>query len=282
MDTSTKIRLAAALSAVVRLGRRATFRGDHGIFRRRGISWDLDLTQGIDFAIYFFGCFEPATVAAYEREIRPGQVVLDIGANIGAHVLHFARLVGDTGKVVAFEPTAYAYGKLRKNCALNPILAQRIRAEQAMLVAEAGERVPESIYSSWPLVGVPELHAVHRGQLQGTVGARSITLDDVVTELGLKAVDHIKLDVDGNEPEVIRGGEGTLTRFKPVIFMELAPYLYSGTPDRLERMILSLQGIGYRFYHERNGRALPTRVADIIRLVPTGGSINVVAKARTS
>jgi len=250
--------------------------------RRRGISWDLDLTQGIDFAIYLFGCFEPSTVAAYEREIKPGQVVLDIGANIGAHALHFARLVGDQGKVVAFEPTAYAFGKLLRNCALNPLLSRSIQAEQAMLVAIAGEQVPDAVYSSWPLVAVPERHAVHGGQLHGTVGARSVRLDDAVEELGLTAVDHIKLDVDGNEPEVIRGGEGTLMRFKPIIFMELAPYLYSGTPDRLERMIASLQGIGYRFYHERNGRALPSKVADIIRMVPTGGSINIVANVRAS
>jgi hypothetical protein len=149
-----------------------------------------------------------------------------------------------------------------------------------MLVDTADAQVPAAIYASWPLVRAPELHAVHGGELQETRGARSLRLDDAVAELGLTAVDHIKLDVDGNEPEVIRGGEGTLTRFKPVIFMELAPYLYRQTPERLERMIASLLGIGYRFHHERTGRALPTGIADIIRLIPAGGSINVVANVR--
>jgi len=207
-------------------------------------------------------------------------VVLDIGANIGAHTLLFARRVGDRGRVVAFEPTAFAFGKLQRNLAINPSLSSRVIAVQAMLVADEGKHIAPAIYSSWPLVGAKGLHAVHRGQLQETLGARSIKLDIAVSEIGLTAVDHIKLDVDGNEPEVILGGMGILAQFHPIIYLELAPYLYRETPKRLEQMIADLLGLGYRFYFERNGHPLPTDVESIVRLAPSGGSINVVARVR--
>jgi FkbM family methyltransferase len=279
MRTATKIRLAAAASGLVRLGRRLTFRANTAVFTRRGLRWELDLAQGIDFAIYLFGCFEPATVAAYSAEIRPGQVVIDIGANIGAHTLQFARLVGDTGTVVAFEPTAYAFAKLRRNRELNPQLQARLELAQALLVAEESAEVPPGIYSSWPLAGGKELHGVHRGELQSTAGARAVRLDSAIAELGLKAVHHLKLDVDGNEPEVIRGARGCLSAWKPMIFMELAPYLFRDDPRRFAEMLGTLTGIGYRFFREENRAALPTDAAGISALIPDGGSINIVARA---
>ncbi len=94
--------------------------------RRRGVAWTLDLREGIDFSIWLLGAFELSTVRAYQRILRPGAIVLDIGANIGAHTLHLARAVGTEGKVWAIEPTDYAMGKLKTNIALNPELAPRI------------------------------------------------------------------------------------------------------------------------------------------------------------
>jgi len=73
---------------------------------------------------------------------------------------------------------------------------------------------------------------------------------------------------------------GILAQFHPIIYLELAPYLYRETPKRLEQMIADLLGLGYRFYFERNGHPLPTDVESIVRLAPSGGSINVVARVR--
>ncbi len=279
MDTATKILLASAAARAVRFARRLTGQGAQGVFTRRGVRWELDLTQGIDFSIWLLGCFEPATLRAHEREIRPGQTVLDIGANIGAHALHFARLVGETGAVVAFEPTAFAFAKLTRNRELNPELAGRLRLEQLMLVAGDGEQAPSSVYSSWPLERRAEAHAQHRGELQATTGASATTLDHAVERLGLAAVDHIKLDVDGNEPEVIQGGMATLARFRPTMTMEVAPCLYAGS-DRLSATLGALAGLGYRLFHERSGRELPSALADLSALIPRQGSINVIARAR--
>jgi FkbM family methyltransferase len=56
--------------------------------------------------------------------VKPGNAVLDIGRNIGAHTLPLAHLVGPHGRVIAFEPTAYAIRKMRANIALNAGLGE--------------------------------------------------------------------------------------------------------------------------------------------------------------
>jgi Protein-L-isoaspartate(D-aspartate) O-methyltransferase (PCMT) len=80
--------------------------GDRCEVTRDGLRCDLDLSQAIDLTIFVLGRFEPSTVAAFRRYVKPGATVLDIGANIGVHTLQLARLVGPQGRVLSFEPTA--------------------------------------------------------------------------------------------------------------------------------------------------------------------------------
>jgi hypothetical protein len=104
LDTPTKMALAKSSRGAPPLAPWAGL-SERVRLRRRGIRWDLDLAEGIDLSIYLLGAFEPRLVGAYRKLIRPGACILDIGANIGAHTLQFAQLVGDRGKVVAYEPT---------------------------------------------------------------------------------------------------------------------------------------------------------------------------------
>jgi 23S rRNA G2069 N7-methylase RlmK/C1962 C5-methylase RlmI len=137
---------------------------------RDGLKWRLDLDQGIDLSIYLLGALQRSTVNAYRKIVKQDDTVLDIGANVGAHTLHLARLFGDNGAVIAYEPTAYAECKLRQNLTLNPGLAHRVTVAQMMLT-DSDERIPEhEIYSSWPLNTKKNLHTGHRGQLKSTDG----------------------------------------------------------------------------------------------------------------
>ncbi len=123
MDTRNKIQLATAAYKVVSFARRCAGKDDHVEVKRGGVTWNLDLHEGIDFSIFLLGGFERGTLRLYTQLLgrERCEVVLDIGANIGAHTLPLAQLVVPKGgKVYAFEPTVYAYGKLLENIALNP------------------------------------------------------------------------------------------------------------------------------------------------------------------
>lgn len=278
LTTHTKLALARTARSLVMLGRRASGAGTRAIVRRRGIRWDLDLNEGIDFAIYLLGGFELRTLQQYRTIVRPGDTVLDIGANIGAHTLTFAQLVGPTGQVIAFEPTRFAFQKLQRNVMLNPDLAPRIRALQVALLESEGAKVPEQIYSSWPLNSRDSLHAVHGGQLQDTNGAVAASLDQVIDTLGLARVDFVKLDVDGHEPQVLAGAVRTLRKFRPRILVEWAPYLFEGRDALLNPALAELCAIGYRarVAGSKVVGDLPRHREDLFVPMARGASINLL------
>jgi FkbM family methyltransferase len=279
VKTSHKIAAARLLSATLRVVRGAVGRGTRVVVRRDGLRWDLDLDEGVDLAIYLFGMFERSTVMACRRLVAAGNTVLDIGANIGAHTLHLAREVGEAGVVVAYEPTAFAFEKLRQNIALNPGLAPRILAEQVMLVEPGAAPSPAALYSSWPLRTQGEVHATHRGRLMDVAGARSVTLDEHLEQARLRKVDFIKLDVDGHECPVLRGGAAMLRRDRQVLVMELAPYVHVELGHRLEDCFDALLSQGYRFRDLDSGAEVPSSLSRVEKMIGPGASLNVIAAA---
>ena len=277
-STSQKIRIARGLSAAVRLSRGVFGLPPTIVCKRRGLKWSLDLREGIDLAIYVLGGFEVRTLRRYASLIKPGDVVLDIGANVGAHTLPLADLVGPAGKVISFEPTAYAFAKQQVNIGLNPHLASRIHAFQTMLMASDDGVMPDSVYSSWPLAAGDDLHPEHHGRLMTTQGAVRGTLDSFLRAAGITRIDFIKLDVDGNEADVLRGATHLLGSSRPSLMLELAPYVYRDDIAEFDGLLEDLWRIGYQISDVATGRPLPRSAAQIRRLIPDGGGLNVLAR----
>ena len=277
LSTRAKIKLARALSFSILFGRRILRRPAEVTATRRGITWRLDLKEGVDLSIYLLGGFEIRTIRRYQELLRKDDVVLDIGANIGAHTLPLAQIVGPAGKVYSFEPTAYAYAKQLANISLNPQLAPRIDAHQMMLMASDASPLPDTVYSSWPLEVADDLHRDHLGRLMGTQGASGGTLDQFIQSRGLDRVDFIKIDVDGNELAVLKGARATINRFKPRIIVELAPYVHSDNPQFFDDLLSELIGASYKFYDMNNGRLLPQNFEELKQAIPEKGGLNVLA-----
>lgn len=277
LNTAQKIALATILHHAIMFFRRIAGYSAETKVKRGGLHWHLDLNEGIDFSIYTLGSFEPATVKLYGTLVKPGDTVLDIGANVGAHTLPLARLVGEAGRVIAFEPTSFAINKLGENLSLNPELVNRVTVLKMMLVAERGAPLEPSIFSSWPLVSTDSLHEKHRGRLMDTTGAVSATLDQTVEELKLEKIDFIKLDVDGHEFEVLRGAIATIEKFKPKILVELAPCVYAENPQVFDEMLAVFWNKGYSMQSVANGNRLPKDPDKIRKLIPQDGGINVLA-----
>jgi FkbM family methyltransferase len=278
MRTANKIAIARALHHLVRSGRGIAGRPDKGTFSRRGVVYELDLSQGIDFAIYLGGMFERNTAVAMARLTEPSSLVLDIGANIGAHALHLANLVGPKGRVMAFEPTDFAFRKLRRNLDLNPSLAARVQAFHCFLTASDGVSVPKAIYSSWPLAAEAGLHAKHLGREMPTESAQARSLDSVLNEFADRKVQLVKLDVDGFECDVLRGATMMLREMRPIFVMELAPYLLEERGASLEQLLFYFVPNGYAFFDERTQKRLPSEARELQRMVADGESMNVVAR----
>lgn len=279
LATKTKLALAAAASSLVSGGRALIGRDSSATVRRGGHLWQLDLREGIDFSIYLLGGFELGTASALRRLVRPGSVVFDIGANVGAHTLGIAESVGPAGCVVAIEPSDEAFAKLSRNMSINPDLRGRVRLRQLLLAASVDTAAPPALYASWPLHPTGPVHPKHGGRLVATAGASVDTLDLVMARERLERLDVIKLDVDGFEARVLEGGFGTLHRCQPVIVMELAPYLHAEAGGSFADLIRLLREADYRAVEAGNGRSVPLDVDDLERRIPEGASLNVVARA---
>ena len=247
---------------------------------RNGIHWNLDLKEGIDFSIFVFGSFEKETAKAINKLVKKGDVVIDIGANIGAHTLHMAKSVGTKGKVYAVEPTNYAFGKLLNNIEINPEISDRVVAEQLLLVSKHNKnKVIDGIYSSWPLNHSEGRHHVHCGIEMSISNAVKITLDDMVANQKISKIDFIKLDVDGNELDILIGGQKSIVKFKPIFVMELGPdqYEINSNFDKVVQLIVSA---GYEFYSLDKGVKYPNNSIQLRKIIPYMGSINVIAEPK--
>lgn len=274
LSTRRKVHIARLLSSLLRAQRTAFGRPDTIVCRRGGHRWELDLREGIDLHIFVFGTFEAEIVNIARQVVPIGGTILDIGANIGAHTLSFADIVGREGAVYAFEPTDYGFAKLSRNIGLNPELAARISAIQTVLLASDVQEKPNGLCSSWPLASDSNVHEIHCGELKPLTGAEGSTLDGLTERLGLTRVDLIKLDVDGNELFVLRGGEYTLRTRRPLIVMECAPDLYPEFGYRAADLWDYLGDHGYRC------QRLPTRqkveFTQLDEIAARNGSANVL------
>lgn len=277
LSTAQKMGLAKAASMAVLAARGLLRLSPVTRARRGGLAWELDLREGIDLSIYLLGGFEKRTLRAYRRLVKPGAVVLDIGANVGSHTLPLAVLVGAAGKVIAYEPTQYAIEKLKVNLSLNQAIAARVAAHQVMLVESGQVPVEDALYSSWPLGAEDTVHPKHRGRLMSTAGATSMTLDAAVRSAGVERVDFIKLDVDGHELSVLKGGLESMRRDRPEIMLELAPYAHDGAQDQFEELLDFLRGNRYALSDPASGRRLPEDPDALRAGIPREGGINVLA-----
>jgi FkbM family methyltransferase len=197
-----------------------------------GIAYDLDLSEVIDVGVYL-GRYEPDVTAAISCYCHSGNIVLDIGANIGAHTLRLAKIVGESGKVFAFEPMDYAYRKLAQNISLNPF--HNVNVCQIAL-SDRNLRQQKICYrSGWRTDG-------KQSEAPSTVNF--IRLDDWCAKHQVSHVDLIKLDVDGNELAVLIGGYLLLERCRPVILIEAADYHFRDV--KLNPLIM-LSKLGYHF-----------------------------------
>ena len=214
--------------------------------KRNGINWRLDLSEGIDLTIFLFGNSEK-NLNNLKRllPIEKKLTFIDIGANIGSTSLNLANQFKNS-KIYAFEPTYYAFDKFKVNLNLNYELKKRIFPINSLI---SNKSLKKDIYSSWKIdvTSNTEVHKYHRGTSKSFT-ENFITLDEFVEKQQIINIDLIKIDVDGNEKYVIESSIKTLEKFKPIIFLELAPYLYKENNYEFKDLSNIFTKLGYSFY----------------------------------
>jgi FkbM family methyltransferase len=209
------------------------------------------------------GIYEPFETTLVASEVREGDVVLDVGANIGYFTLIFARVVGPRGRVLAFEPDPANFAILERNITLNDY--HNVTAIPLALSDTAG---PVALYMS-------EFNRAHHRIVASTDAIGTIAVDSTTLDQYLEsydgAVDFIKIDVEGAEAMALRGMRGVIRRTQPhSILIEFTPSALAEAGDDPASLLNELTGAGYELFEiPRHADAMiPSSAAELLRKYP--------------
>jgi len=185
--------------------------------------------------------YERATTDLFKNLLEPGMVFVDVGANIGYFSLLAAKLVGQEGKVYAFEPEPGNHGLLRKNIEINSYSniqaiqkAISDKTESTLLFLSALDTGSHSLYSE-----------AARG-VQESVEITTTTIDEFLESEGWPSINLMKIDVEGAELGVLAGMESLVERSPNMkLVVEYCPFLIQSTGANPSDLLTKLSSMKF-------------------------------------
>jgi FkbM family methyltransferase len=237
--------------AETRFGRMFTLQGDRVISR----------------SLRVYGEFAGDEVDSILSLVRPGDHVLDLGANIGFHTLALARTVGPTGSVRSVEPQRYCFQLLCANVTANQLTTVEC------LRAAVGD-APGTC--SVPLIDPLVRHnaGATTVSVEGLADQRTDTVPLITIEsLALRRCDLVKIDTEGFEDRVVQGARRTIEALHPVFYIEVHDR------EKLQRLIGMLKPVGYSLVLHHTGffRAGNPQGEPAVIFAPNAGGSALIA-----
>lgn len=193
----------------------------------------LDLTEPLTLR-RLLGQYEKRKTNILKRYLKKGMIFVDVGANLGDFSLLAARIVGQTGKVIAFEPDP-------SNCSFLNRCVEKNKLKNVEILQEALDN--QDGIANLYLGQVSGWHTLRKGQLkneQGKIKVKTRRLDSI----SLTRLELMKIDVEGLEFEVLQGAKKQLSKFMPVLLIDLHPLMSANIDGVLE----ILGDLGYLIY----------------------------------
>lgn len=174
-----------------------------------------------------YGEFSTGECDLFAEHVKPGHTVIEVGANIGAHTVRLAQLVGPTGRVIAYEPQRILFQTLCANVQLNQLT--NVDARLAAVGSQPGTiRVPDLDPNTPMNFGGLNIE----GRVRGT----DVPLETLDT---IERCDFLKLDCEGMERDALLGAKEMIARSRPVIYLE------NDRSDRSDALIETVKALGY-------------------------------------
>jgi FkbM family methyltransferase len=213
---------------------------------------DENQGYGVGFQILNSSAFDPdeinfalALLNCRRQYFGEGVVAIDGGANIGAHTIEWARHLYGWGEVIGFEAQEVVFYALAGNVAINNCLNARVKL--AALGETCGElAIPQPNYFQPSSFGSLEIRQRPNNEFIGqTISYQKENMNRIpmvsIDSLNLKRLDFLKIDVEGMEIEVLKGGKNTLKQCRPIMLIEVI----KSDKAELEKFIKSL---GYHVF----------------------------------
>jgi FkbM family methyltransferase len=215
----------------------------HPVELRRTHGFDIYLDTsdlGVSPSIGILGWYELRTTELFVKLIKTGWTVVDVGANVGFFTLLAAKLTGEMGRVISFEPDPTSYNLLSKSVERNHF--GNVSLFQRAISGTDGDR---SLHLS--ATHHKGLHSITRDLGGEKITVQSSKLDTIASKMGIGSIDLLKIDVEGAEPEVLEGAGELLAegRIRNIIMEWEHAEIWAEHRDILHRVFSAFDS--YRF-----------------------------------
>ncbi|MEO8886364.1 MAG: FkbM family methyltransferase [Mucilaginibacter sp.] len=218
---------------------------DFRLVTRNGVKLKLWINDLVDW--FTFWGFYDASISFLLQHIDEGFTIIDIGTNKGIVALNMGKKAGKKGRVIGFEPNKIAY-----NCCLENIQLNNFGNIEILNNALGDKK--EQLFLSEPDLNNSGGNFVTTTQNSNTVDV--LVLDSVVESKSLPKIDLIKIDVEGFELNVLKGGFNTIEKYKPALFVELVNSNLLRNQTSAKELVELLIKLGYRVTNSISGHAI--------------------------
>ena len=207
-----------------------------------GVNLSLDVADYFS-CMMFYGRFAPDIVAVLNQLVRPGDSVIDVGAQLGYITSQLAVLVGAQGHVQSFEPDPNALPRLRTAVEANDLRCVKI------FPFAASDRDADLSFNVSPMLGwSTAVNGTHHGDLP-KVAVRGVRIDSLVDAGEIaRPVKLVKIDVEGFEVAVLDGMQTLLASDHPYLVMEINPLMLQPGGFTSVDVLARVAKHGYRIY----------------------------------
>ncbi len=236
--------------------------GKHVLKTIHGVKMMIDpsLDKGVELSLFETGTYEKGTIQFMENYLKPGSRFLDIGANIGLMSVIASKIVGKSGIVYAVEANPGTVPILQTNLELN-----NCKNVEVLPIALSDVQGTAFLFENWE-VNRGGASLISQGDNQAGIEVKMERLDDLFDEN--TTIDLVKIDVEGFEPQVIRGGMNWFKKQLPVFIIEVSEKREKEVGPSPAEIWKLVQTIGnYRFYKqkgtkERQGKLIEIRISE--------------------
>jgi len=242
---------------------------ERDLYRTRyGDLFWLNKSSCIDECIINAGIYEKESIRIINRFVKPGDIVLDVGANIGYYSVLLSKLVGQFGRVYAFEPTDNFCKILQLNIGANNLQnVEIVKMGLSNKIQELEIKIGNSSAT---------LHSQADDDFLSKELIKLTSLDKFIVQNPLEKIDFIKLDIDGHEPLFFEGASNTLNKYNPIILLEVSHIHYLEAGFKAWDFYGSLKQQNYYIYHEHNLEEITSQEQFLIKCANFAYSSNIV------
>jgi len=207
---------------------------------RAGLRWLLRPSDYTQAKLFWLGAMDKWDLFHIRRLLPPAPVIFDVGANFGYYSLILGRQFAPTCRAYSFEPNPPTFQRLETNVRLN---------DMARLISLHPLALSDHVGTTRLVDARPDnAGAAYISDGPDGITVNLTTLDEFAKRNDITRMNFLKMDVEGNEESVIRGGMHTLRSLRPIILIEIHPVLLTKMNSSAQAVMALLRELGYRLY----------------------------------